>query len=103
MTSPLIHREATRRVHVRYKVEAIVETFLTVSDQQVREGLDLDPDEEITDDVLAEYVTETTDESVWDLRSIEFWDQLDEVDIGEETTHMVAPPTFVPLPGMEGL
>lgn len=103
MTEQLVHRETERRVTVRYKVEAIVECSIVVADAKVREALELDPTYEITTDTLEEFVTETTDESLWDLKEIAYWDRVEDVEIEDENTRMVAPPEFVALPGMESL
>lgn len=103
MSEQLVRPETERRVTVRYKVEAIVECSIIVADAKVREALELDPNDEITTDTLEEFVLETTDESLWDLKEIPYWDRVESVEIEDEKTRMVAPAEFVPLPGMEEL
>lgn len=104
MTLPLVHKETTRQVVMRYKVEAVVEVHLAVADEKVREFFEIDnPTAEIDADMLTEYIAETTDESLWDLHEITYWDSVDDITVTDTSTEMVAPPAFVPLPGMEGL
>jgi len=75
MSAPLVHRETSRVVTLRYKVEAIVETRKTVSDSAVREALGIESDAEINDDVLAEYLGETAEDAAWDLHEVTWWDR----------------------------
>lgn len=101
MTEQLVHRDTERLVRVRYNVEAVVECTAKVRDSEVREYHQLEADEEVTFAHIEEFVVEQNDESMWDLCDITHWEKVDGVDILGEEARMVAPPTFVPLPGMD--
>lgn len=93
---------SVRKVRITSKVDAIVSATVTVTDDEVREHFDLDPGEEIDWELVEEYALEETDESMYDLESIEMYNSNTVALLSTERKH-VAPPEFVPLPGMEGL
>ena len=106
MNTPLVHADKVRRVKLTRPVEAIVTLTATVTDAAVREWAGLEPGEEVTDELLEEYVLEESDESLWDLHEITGWDAIghrrdSKFEVLSEQVQMVAPEAFVPLPGME--
>ena len=94
--------QTVRTVRVRSKVRAVVEATVVVSDDEVREGLGLAPDDEVDWESVEAFVLEDTDDSMYELYDITDWDSSDVTLISTDRKH-VQPAGFVPLEGMAGL
>ncbi|MDN3309588.1 hypothetical protein QWJ90_01450 [Microbacterium oryzae] len=94
--------QTVRTVRIKSRVTATVTATVKVTDQQVREWLGIDGDEDIDWESVEEFALEETDESLFDLDSIDMWDKSEVELLKTERTH-VAPAEFVALPGMEEL
>ncbi len=91
-------------VHVSYEVKATVECQLWVDEPDIREFLDMDDNDAVTDDDVEAYVLENEElnlEELVELKSIDDWDS-STVKVLTRSTAMSVPPSFVPLPGLEG-
>lgn len=89
-------------VHVVWSVEARVENTLKFTDADVRTWAGLRGDEPLEPELIDQYASAMTDEKNVGLKSINDWGPTD-VEVLSAVRRMVAPPEFVPLPGMEGL
>lgn len=94
--------QTVRVVRITSKVEAYVTATVTVTDEEVREHFDIAPGEDVDWELVEEFSVEETDESMYDLESIDMWNSNTVNLVSTERKH-VAPPEFVALPGMEGL
>lgn len=103
MSRPLIHRGMSYAVTVEARVEATVVGHMHFTDAEIRDLLQLDDDDEITLEVIEDYVRERCDDDAdFELRDID--DYLSgglTFDIDRQEVRMVVPASFVPLPGLE--
>ncbi|AWY06020.1 hypothetical protein SEA_ROBSFEET_13 [Microbacterium phage RobsFeet] len=105
---PLVRSEVTYRVRVVHEVTAKVEATATILRSDVARWMECDEADVTQQDVEA-YATEyehddgepLISEDQFELRSIEDWDGAD-VDVLSEERQTIVPPSFVPLPGLEG-
>lgn len=102
---PLVRGEVTYRVRVVHEVTAKVEAFTTVLRSDVAAWAGKDP-ADVTELDVDGYVTEggedeeaLIEEDRFELLSIEDWDSPDVTVLSEERVS-IAPPSFVPLPGL---
>lgn len=93
---------STIRHHVRLRARVRADAFAAVSfdDDEVREWAGLDEGEEVTPELVRDYAVECEDVD-WDVDDIDDFDQVDVEWVRSEQT-LVVPPSFVPLPGLEG-
>ncbi|QGJ89426.1 hypothetical protein PBI_SMARTIES_21 [Microbacterium phage Smarties] len=105
---PLVRSDVSMRVRVTHEVTAKVEAYITILRSDVARWLECD-ESAITQRDLEAYVTEfehddgtpLIEESAFELKSIDDWDSAD-VDVLSEERLSIVPPTFVPIPGLEG-
>ncbi|AWY06725.1 hypothetical protein HOT47_gp16 [Microbacterium phage Quhwah] len=105
---PLVRSEVTYRLRVVHEVTAKVEATVTILRSDVARWLECD-EADLTQRDLEAYVTEfeydggepLITEDQFELRSIEDWDSAD-VEVLSEERQTIVPPSFVPLPGLEG-
>ncbi|QTF81532.1 hypothetical protein SEA_PULCHRA_16 [Microbacterium phage Pulchra] len=105
---PLVRSEVTYKVRVRHEVTAKVEAFATVLRSDVAawcEKAEVDVTELDVDAYVSEYEDDEgeplIDSSMFELLDIEDWDSPD-VTVLSTTQESIVPPSFVPIPGLEG-
>jgi hypothetical protein len=84
------------------KIRADAHASLSFTDEDVREALGLDDDASIGPAEVQEYIEESGEiDPDWDIVDI---DDVDDLEVSYVRTERISlvPPSFVPLPGLEG-
>lgn len=104
---PLVRSEVSYRLRVTHEVTAKVTAITTVLRSDVARWAECD-EADVTQRDLEAYVMEggedgdgVVDETMFELKSIDDWDSAD-VEVLDQERVSIAPPSFVPLPGLEG-